>query len=145
MLEIHTRLDKGRIPQMQANRIRDYLARLGDSPIHISIDTKRKPKSREQRGYYWGCVLPTIFNFLQGTNAEAESLADIHEIMKRRFLTIIPQRPDGTLMEEKVISTESLNTKETEEYYEQIRRFWATKGLYIPLPNEYSNVPIELI
>lgn len=145
MLEIHTRLDKGRIPQMQANRIRDYLARLGDSPIHISIDTKRKPKSREQRGYYWGCVLPTIFNFLQGTNAEAESLADIHEIMKRRFLTIIPQRPDGTLMEEKVISTESLNTKETEEYYEQIRRFWATRGLYIPLPNEYSNVPIELI
>jgi hypothetical protein len=145
MLEIHTRLEKGRIPKAQSDRIRDYLLKLGDSSIHIYIDKKRKPKSKEQRGYYWSCVLPTIFNFCQGTGLEVESPGQIHELMKRKFLTIIPQRPDGTLMEEKVISTESLNAKETEEYYEQIRRFWAPKGCYIPLPNEWQSVSTELI
>lgn len=144
MLEITARVEKGRFPEKTSRRIREYLS-AKDGEIYIHIERVRKQKSSKQRGYYWACMLPKIFNFSQGTEWEFENIRSIHEAMKREFLTIVPTRPDGTLMAEKVLSTEILNAKEVEEYYEQIRRLWIMRGCYIPLPNEFESESLELV
>jgi len=145
VMEILTTIHKGVLSDKHRARINDFIRENDGKLVCISLTRKYKPKSTSQRGYYWGVMLPTIFNGAQGTDMEYDDLMHVHEEMKKRFLRIVPMKPDGTLMTEKVLSTEDLNTRETEEYYEQIRRFWSTRGVYIPLPNETDQVFMELV
>jgi hypothetical protein len=145
VMEILTTVHHGVLSEKHRKQINDFVRDNNEKLICISLNRKYKPKSTSQRGYYWGVMLPSIFNGAQGTDMEYDDLGHVHEEMKKRFLTIVPMRADGTLMTEKVLSTEDLNTRETEEYYEQIRRFWSTRGVYIPLPNEVEQVFMELV
>jgi hypothetical protein len=144
-MQISTTVHGGKIPDKYRKQIKDFLESNEGKLIHISLTRVYKPKSVLQRGYYWGVMLSTIFNGTQGTEFEYGGLMEIHEEMKIQFLTVVPMKPDGTMMSEKVLSTEDLNTRETEEYHEQIRRFWAFRGLSIPEPNEVDQVYLDLV
>jgi len=82
-------------------------------------------RSQKQNAYYWGVVLKIM-------GSELGYLADeIHQLMTKEFLSY------ENLGEKFVKSTTKLNTKQMEEYLENVRRF-ATMELscFIPLPNE---------
>jgi len=142
---ISATVHNGSLGEKAKNEIKEFLKKNEGKLVHVTLSRKYHPKSQSQRGYYWGVMLPSIFNGTRGTTADYDDLQEIHEEMKILFLKIVPMRPDGTCMEEKVLSTEDLNQRETEEFHEQIRQFWIMRGVYIPLPNETDQVYLELV
>ena len=78
----------------------------------------------DQNEYYWGVVLETLSD-------TGYSTEELHEIFKFKFLQ------DKIKHHSIIKSTSQLDTKEMEEYLENIRRFASLElGISIPLPNE---------
>jgi hypothetical protein len=92
----------------------------------------RKPKSKVQRGYYWGVIVPFLMNELSWSRDQ------VHDEHGKRFL--MATRTYNGVTKDVVMSTEELDSAETEIYYEEIRQYWLTKyenhPIVIPLPNE---------
>ena len=104
--------------------MKEDISLLPDGNYELIIRKEKKSRSNNQNRYLWGVVYKIIANETGHTEEE------VHEHMKWRFL-----RKHGRL--ETVKSTSDLNTKEFEEYTENIRRFGATDlSLQIPVPNE---------
>jgi hypothetical protein len=82
--------------------------------------------SKNQKGYYWGVIVKMIAEHTD------HSTEEIHDTLKFKFL-----KDRDKFGMEYVRSTESLTTKEREEYHEQCRK-WALFffNMIIPLPNE---------
>lgn len=109
--------------------LKQAFVELEGEKIEVAVKKFRLSKSDAQRKYYWGCILETLSDW----NGDPKEWW--HEYFKLIFLPIEINTPDGL----KIVgrSTESLNTKECEEYHENIRRWAATReGVNIPLPNE---------
>jgi|GEM_PF-770838 len=86
---------------------------------------KKQTRSQAQNSYMWGVVYKIMSD-------ETGYLPDeVHQLMAKQFLSYESQ---GEMF---VRSTTRLNTKEMEDYLENVRRF-ATVELhcFIPLPNE---------
>lgn len=82
--------------------------------------------SPNQRGYYFGVIVKMIS---EHTGHETE---EIHEFLKWKFLAYVDENKLKLAR-----STESLTTREREDYHEKCRR-WAqvVLDLSIPLPNQ---------
>ena len=91
----------------------------------------KKPKSKKQRGYYWGTILPVIANYTGYTVEEC------HKLMKEMFLKV---KPEMSGIGEKVLSTEALTTRECSLYYSKIRHYWREMGVIIPDPEDAREV-----
>jgi hypothetical protein len=117
------------IPARLQKIIDDYLRENEGKYLHFYLGYKKKSKSKEQRGYYWGVVLPLISDH---TGYERH---EIHELNKEYFLKVWVRFPNGT-EKEKILSTEDLDASDTERFYEEVRRYWGSQGVPIPKPNE---------
>lgn len=110
----------------------DVLDSLEGEQIKIEISKKRMTKSDKQRRYYFGCIVKTLSDW------NGESKDWWHDFLKWKFLKKRIKNLEG----EDVVtvgSTEALDTKECEEYHENIRRWAASEqGVDIQLPNEES-------
>jgi hypothetical protein len=82
-------------------------------------------RSQKQNAYMWGVVYKTI-------GAELGYLPEeIHQLMQKQFLSY------ENLGEKFVKSTTRLNTKQMEEYLENVRRFASMElNILVMLPNE---------
>jgi len=127
-LEFTFQADKGIPPRLQ-KIVDEYLEMNDKKYLHFYLGHKKKEKSKEQRGYYWGVVIPLISDY---TGYEEH---EVHELNKEYFLKVMVRFEDGT-EKEKVLSTESLDSSETEVFHEKVRRYWLTHGVVIPKPNE---------
>lgn len=117
--------------------------------IKVTFERKRKVRSNQQNGYYWGCVIPEVVaamielgNELQlGNNADHEL---IHEFLKSE---ILKNGKDIILATGEVKSgnpsTSILTTTEMEEYLENIRR-WAAENLNISIPEPNEQIELQL-
>jgi len=91
--------------------------------LMISEDTLTR--SEKQNRYMWGCVYKIMGDELGYLPDEC------HQLMQKQFLKYESQG------EWFVKSTTKLNTKEMEEYLENVRRFASMElSIYVPLPNE---------
>lgn len=107
----------------------DYLASLtGD--VVVAVGKHRKPRSIDQNGWYWGCILKLMSEVTGHTEKE------LHEAMKQRFnckaITVGKQVVPipGT--------TSDMNTMEFSEYCERVRAFAAAElNLVIPDPDKW--------
>lgn len=98
----------------------EYLTRF-TGEVQVIVRYPKKPKSEGQHKYYFGCMLKII------SDETGNDVLEMHEYCKVMFLPIGHE------------STMTLNTKEAEDYYEQIRRHFAQEhDIYIPLPHEYD-------
>ena len=111
-------LTKQNYSQMDVEKIRKHAFVSG-------IPLKKETRSEKQNRYYWGVVLKIIGDDTGYTPDE------IHQLMQKEFLKYTHK---GEVF---FRSTTSLNTKEMEQYLEQVRRFASTElGIFVPLPNE---------
>ena len=127
--------DKGDVMIFQEYKIKYPLKKLTYSRQDVEAIRKHsfetaKPlkgmsRSQKQNAYMWGVVYKTI-------GAEIGYLPDeVHQLMQKQFLSY------EHLGETFVKSTTRLNTKEMEEYLENIRRFATTElNILVMLPNE---------
>ena len=94
---------------------------------------KKETRSGKQRRYQWGVVYKIIGDELGYTDEE------VHQLMCEQFLSYTKD------FKQFVKSTTKLNTKEMEEYLEQVRKFAAMElSINVPLPNE-SDVPYDKV
>lgn len=99
----------------------------------MTIKEFKNQRSKNQNNYYWGIVLDILSKDTGYTPDE------MHELMGKKFLSY---EKKGEMF---VKSTTKLNTKDMEDYLENVRRFASMEfGIYIPLPNEPDNFYYEV-
>ena len=115
----------GRILPQCPVKLRRYLESQEGGKFNLALFPIKRKLSHNQRSYFHGVIC------LEISLETGYELDEVKEILKYKFL-----RVEGDLGDY-VKSTESLNTTESEEFYEKCRR-WALTflKLIIPLPNE---------
>jgi hypothetical protein len=99
-------------------------------PYQIELKVDRGNRSGQQNKYYWGVVIKTLSDETGFTPEE------MHDVLKWKFLKYSKVLPNGEQVEV-TESTTDLDTKEFEDFMEQVRRFAITElDILIPLPNE---------
>jgi hypothetical protein len=101
------------------------LAKRNNKRTTITIGSPEKMQSCSQRRYYWAVVVEIIADYFGYTPEE------MHEIFKPMFFK---EHNDKGF--EYIKSTTAYLTVEFEAKLSNIRRWAATRGIYIPLPNE---------
>ena len=131
-LKFRATIENGKFNFSEPSKFRDHVAKFSGQEIAVSVTKWRKPRSDNQNGYYWGCVIELLCEHSGYTPDE------MHEALKQLFLA------DKTLQIPKVRSTTDLNTLEFEEFLSKVRT-WASLELQvnIPLPREYENQSIS--
>jgi hypothetical protein len=106
-----------------------------DCVVDVIIERAGKKRSNQQNRYLWGIPYKLLSDHTGYTPDE------MHGICKDKFL----KRHFRVAEEEFYIgaSTANLSTIEFEEYAENIRRWGATLGVNIPLPNENLEILTE--
>lgn len=98
-----------------------------------------KQRSTQQNAYYWGVVLPLVYEGLKAAGFESvRNNEDVHLITASLFLKVAEEK-NGVKIE-KIISTTELSTVGFMEYLQNIT-IWAFDylGIKIPEPNEQLN------
>jgi len=111
-----------------------YLKELENDYI-VSVKKQRNTRSNMQNSYYWKCIVQGL----------AEELGyfpnEMHDALRSRFLSEYEMISinDNQIAINKIGSTTALNTKQFEQYTEQIRVWALTElGIRLMLPNEYE-------
>lgn len=76
----HGSLKDGKLELDNPRWFRGMLQQFSDSPLVITLERKKKDRSREQLGYLWGVIYPLIS---QHTGHTPE---DLHDIFKSKYL-----------------------------------------------------------
>jgi hypothetical protein len=109
----------------------------GKGAIRIEIMEHRPRRTDRQNRYYWPCFVQPFAEFL---NEQGEQIDDeaAHELIKAKFLRkSIINKKTGEIMEY-VGSTTKLNTREFNEFLDQVAYWLADMfGIIVPEPNVY--------
>jgi len=112
----------------------NYLKELENDYI-VSVKKQRNTRSNMQNSYYWKCIVQGL----------AEELGyfpnEMHDALRAKFLSEYEMISfnDNQIAINKIGSTTALNTKQFEQYTEQIRVWALTElGIRLMLPNEYE-------
>jgi len=100
----------------------------------LEIREAKSQRSLNQNAYYWGIVLDIL------SKETGYTLHEMHEVLKSKFLSTIIDffYKNKTEVLYGSRSTANLNTKEFENYLEEIRR-WAITDLSINIPEPNEN------
>lgn len=106
-------------------RYKQHLFNLRGKDVEVVVKERSNKKSDRQRRYYFGVIVKLL------CEETGYSLDEMHQLLKTLFLGY--EKDEYSF----VRSTESLTTKECEEFHENVRQ-WAheTFEFTIPLPNE---------
>jgi hypothetical protein len=113
----------------------------GDSDIVVTLTKKRKSVSKEQRGYWWGCIIPNYQKCILAEWGEHISKEEAHDTLKKEcnYKELVNEQTGKVLRI--VLSTEGIDTFKREEIHEKARKFMFEKFNYIcPLPNEQLEI-----
>jgi hypothetical protein len=103
-------------------------------PYQVELKIDRDKRSGQQNKYYHGIVVKILSDETGFTPDE------MHETLKYKFLRYSKALPNGEEVQI-IMSTTDLDTKEFEEYLEQIKRFAIQElDVYIPDPNEIIEI-----
>lgn len=120
---------------IQKTAIRNFFARLAKIPGRYAISAEMaKKRSTQQNAYYWGAIIPLVFEGLQHLGFETvQTKDDTHEVLKALFLKKDIPGPGGEVFVTVTDSTTRLSTVEFMEYMEKIAQ-WAAEYLGIVIP-----------
>lgn len=110
--------------------------------IVITLEELRNKRSSRANRYYWGVVVDLIARGLKDLGWEPSKCRaeEVHEMLKREFLTVDEHVRDGLFLR-RTRSTKELDTKEFQEYLEHCCRFSAENlGVVIPPPGEQLEI-----
>ena len=110
-----------------------HLQSLGNNYV-VEVKQNKNTRSMNQNKYYWSAIVQPLAKELGYT------VDELHDTLKVKFSTqwLMIQHNDKEIPLQGIKSTTAMNTKEFEDYCEQIR-IWAIVDLSIRLrtPNEY--------
>lgn len=120
--------------------IKPILIAMENKEVEIEIKPYRKSRTAAQNRWYWGVaiqrtVIPQLKN-LTGEDFSKEEIHRLHleEILKCKFTTRTILGKTVVIFEDK--STKDMSTVEFNTFKDGIQKYWASKGIDIPDPNE---------
>lgn len=99
-----------------------------NTPVIVTIERKKKNRSKEQMGYLWGVIYPLIS---QHTGHTAE---DLHDIFKSRYLKRKKVWRGADMVT--IGTTTELSTNEMSEFIANVRLEAEELGIVIPEPDQ---------
>lgn len=118
----------------EQSRWRGWLARHHNREVTVSLEPEYRARSTQSNRYLWAVVYGALAEW---SGHEPE---EIHEAMKAKFLSRrVLTMPDGSTVEV-VGSTAVLDSKAFGEYVDQVIRYAAECGVYVPAPGEIVEV-----
>lgn len=127
IVDMNSKSDKG--------RLFETLKGLKPVPYRIEFKVDRDQRSGQQNKYYWGVVVKLLSDHTGFTRDE------MHECLRGMFLKYQKPMPPNGHMATITQSTTDLDTKEFEDYLEEIRRFAIQElDVEIPLPGEVLEI-----
>ena len=138
MSEFFINIEHGQI--VQKSLIRKRFDELAEGSYKISIVPGKRRSNKENR-YYWGVVVPLVFDGLKGMGFEKIiNKEDAHLVCKSLFLKV--EETQGNVKIEKANSTSKLSTAEFEDYLQYIT-VWAFDYLNVIIPAPGQQLDIE--
>ena len=132
-------IEKGKLTLRNRQIFSEELKGL-NGDVTVTVVEGRGKRSTRQNAYLWSVVYKLIAQYMTELTGEVYDEEDIHAYYKDKFLSKKKHFIMG--LEEcdiETASTTKLNTKEFEEYAENIRRFASMElQIDIPSPNEYE-------
>ena len=120
---------------------KEHLNNLPYGSYLVSIRST-KGRSNDQNAYYWGVVVPLVYEGLKESGFDTVRNAnDAHEIMKSLFLKVCEEK-DGIKIE-RVQSTTDLSTIEFSAFLLNIST-WAADYLSVAIPEPNQQLEFEL-
>lgn len=121
--------ENGQIVWRDPAKVAEWQESLQDGYLEMEIRPIKPTRSRKQRGYYWGYIIPKLAPFLGLDNPE-----EVNEWLKQHFnYKLIRVRG---LEEQLPMSIEKLPRGEVEDVYRRIREYFAMMGVELREPNE---------
>lgn len=112
--------------------------------IILTIEDVKKKRSSPQNSYYHGVIVPIVKKALHDAGHEMSS-ADVHELLKLRFLkeVILVDEESGEYIE-RIRSTTELTTWEFQEFMRAIKQ-WCAEYFHtdIPDPNQVLTINFD--
>lgn len=106
-----------------------YYHQYDDCEVTVTIERKRKSRSKDQLAYYWGVVLPEI------ANHTGHDVDELHEIFKSKYLRKKRFWRDTTLTT--ISSTSALTLREMSNFISLVIAEANEMGIEIP-PASYA-------
>lgn len=137
-MKISSMVKNGQLHQSARDAIRKVLSSMEGKYVEVEIKPRRR--SLAQNNYRFGVVVKTVKDEinkkLKENNLPEADTDDIDLFIKDNALGIVHRIP--TSMGELIIQGKLKNksTADFEQCMEQIRAYFAGKGINIPLPNE---------
>ncbi len=138
MSDFYINIEHGEI--VQKRLVRKKFDELKDGSYKITI-TRGKRRTIQENRYYWGVVIPLVYEGLREAGFEKISdKEDAHSVCKSLFLKEIEQH--GDIKIEKAGSTKKLTTAQFEEYIQHIVH-WAYDYLSVVIPAPGQQLDFE--
>lgn len=115
-------------------RLHETLKGLKPVPYRIELKIDRDQRSGRQNKYYWGVVVKLL------SDHTGFSRDEMHECLRGMFLKYQKALPNNQIVTV-TQSTTDLDTKEFEDYLDEVRRFAIQElDVEIPMPGEVLEV-----
>ena len=137
------RIAKGSFIIKEKEKFLEFLKKLEEKEVILSVEQKRKIRSNEQNRYFHGVIVKMIAIETCGEDFTESDFEGIKYALKAEHLGTEPVHI-GKKTWFKAKSTADLTTVEFEDLNRKCRQWAATMpedgglGLYIPLPNEVT-------
>jgi hypothetical protein len=133
-------LPGGVLPGWISTQIRTLLRTMEGKRLRLVFTEHRRIRSLNQNAYYWSVVIPPILEAFHEAGNSWMTAENVHEHLREFVATGIFMRYvvglDG-VRRPAMRSSTTLDTREWEDYMEQVRAWASEWKIYIPLPNEH--------
>ena len=119
------RIEKGRVILDYPEKYLVWLAKLEGKRIEVTVRERTTRRSDQQNRFYWGVVVELLADHC------GYSKDEMHDALKLKFLGGNPDEKGLVKMK----STTSLSTNDFVRYTNEVIRWAATLGCYIPDPS----------
>ena len=131
--------EDGTVKLYDPNFNRSFLQKYIDKDVEIEVRLESKKRSDRQNRFYWGVVIPTIIKWQQEQEGIEYTKDEIHHFILKNIVK--PTVEVHPVMGEQVIvyktkTTSQMNTKEFNQFKEELQLYFAERGIDIPDPNE---------
>ena len=120
-------IKEGKLLFNKVSWVRGMISQYADCEVVVTIEKKRKNRSKEQMGYLWGVVYPTI------SEVTGHSPEELHAIYKTKFLKRKVNWRGSSMVV--LSSTSRLTTNEMGEFITNIIVDAAEMDIEIPEPD----------
>ena len=136
---IRAQIYNGAIQPIDRGEYKNALYALDGCDVILSMEKYFNKRSLKQNAYYWGVVIPHIYNFYKEAYGEELLREEIHEYHLSKIAghrAKIKEILGEIIITDSGKRTSEMNTREFGVFIEDVHKFWAEKGLYIPDADE---------